>query len=76
MDTPGFAHGFSVLSDEVDCSYKCTAFHRPADEGGIIWNEPSIGIEWPIADPVLSHKDMGYPRVDQLGLADLPQVTI
>lgn len=73
---PGFAHGFSVLSDEVDFNYKCTDFYRPADEGGIIWDDPSIGIEWPIANPVLSDKDMHYPRLDELGAEDLPQVTI
>ena len=76
MDTPGFAHGFCVLSDEVDFNYKCTDFYRPADEGGIIWDDPSIGIEWPIANPVLSDKDMHYPRLDELGAEDLPQVTI
>ena len=72
---PGFAHGFSVLSGEVDLYYKCTDFYRPADEGGIIWNDPSIGIEWPIADPVLSDKDTRHPRLAELRAEDLPQVT-
>ena len=46
----GFAHGFLVLSDEAEFAYKCTDFYHPGDEGGIIWNDPSIGIEWPIAE--------------------------
>ena len=43
----GFAHGFLVLSDEAEFCYKCTDFYRPGDEGGLAWNDPSIGIEWP-----------------------------
>jgi dTDP-4-dehydrorhamnose 3,5-epimerase len=46
----GFAHGFLVLSDEAEFCYKCTDFYCPEDEGGIIWNDPEIGIEWPIED--------------------------
>ena len=56
----GFAHGFLVLSDEAEFAYKCTDFYHPGDEGGIIWNDPSIGIEWPIAEGMeinLSAKD-------------------
>jgi len=43
----GFAHGFVVLSDKAEFSYKCTDFYYPDDEGGLLWNDPSIGIEWP-----------------------------
>ena len=43
----GFAHGFLVLSDEAEFCYKCTDFYHPGDEGGIAWNDPGIGIEWP-----------------------------
>lgn len=56
----GFAHGFLVLSDEAEFTYKCTDFYDPDDEGGILWNDPDIGIEWPIDDineVVLSKKD-------------------
>ena len=56
----GFAHGFLVLSDEAEFAYKCTDFYHPGDEGGIIWNDPSIGIEWPITEGMeinLSEKD-------------------
>lgn len=44
----GFAHGFLVLSDEAEFCYKCTEFYHPEDEGGIIWNDPDIGVEWPL----------------------------
>lgn len=46
----GFAHGFMVLSDIAEFTYKCTEFYDPEDEDGIIWNDPDIGIEWPIND--------------------------
>jgi dTDP-4-dehydrorhamnose 3,5-epimerase len=56
----GFAHGFLVLSDEAEFTYKCTDFYYLDDEGGILWNDPDIGIEWPIDDigeVILSEKD-------------------
>lgn len=56
----GFAHGFLVLSDEAEFTYKCTQFYYPDDEGGILWNDPDIGIKWPIKevdDVILSPKD-------------------
>lgn len=56
----GFAHGFLVLSDEAEFAYKCTNFYYPEDESGIIWNDPSIGIEWnleKVGTPILSEKD-------------------
>ncbi len=59
----GFAHGFAVLSDFADFAYKCTAYYDPSDEGGILWNDPSIGIEWPLsgAEALLSEKDKNNP---------------
>ncbi len=45
--SPGFAHGFLVLSDVAEFCYKCTDFYHPGDEGGLAWNDPAIGIEWP-----------------------------
>lgn len=54
---PGFAHGFCVLTESADFHYKCTEYYHPEDEGCIIWNDPDIGIEWPISQPVLSSKD-------------------
>lgn len=56
----GFAHGFLVLSDEAEFCYKCTDFYHPEDEGGIAWNDPDIGIKWPmdgIDEVILSEKD-------------------
>jgi len=55
----GFAHGFLVLSDEAEFTYKCTDFYNAADEGGILWNDPEIGIDWPIdgIEVSLSEKD-------------------
>ena len=55
---PGFAHGFLVLSDEAEFCYKATDFYHPNDEGGIAWNDPEIGVEWPEIDEILlSEKD-------------------
>jgi len=54
---PGFAHGFLVLSETALCSYKCTEFYSKSDELTIRWNDPDIGIKWPIENPILSQKD-------------------
>ncbi len=59
----GFAHGFLVLSDEAEFVYKCTDFYHPGDEGGMAWNDPDIGIEWPLQDGVeliISEKDQKW----------------
>jgi dTDP-4-dehydrorhamnose 3,5-epimerase len=53
----GFAHGFCVLSDTADVCYKCSAIYDPDDDYGILWSDPFIGIDWPVAQPVLSPKD-------------------
>lgn len=62
----GFAHGFCVLSDEALFAYKCTDFYHPEDEGGILWNDAAIGIEWPdfSAELNLSEKDKKQPPFD------------
>ncbi|MBE4973820.1 dTDP-4-dehydrorhamnose 3,5-epimerase [Serratia sp. X10] len=54
---PGLAHGFVVLSDIADFEYKCTDYYNPAHEGCLLWNDPDVGIEWPLNDPLLSEKD-------------------
>lgn len=59
----GFAHGFLVLSDTAEFCYKCTDFYRPGDEGGMIWNDPEIGIAWPIPEGmelIISEKDQKW----------------
>ena len=57
----GFAHGFLVLSDVADVEYKCSDVYDPAAERGLMWNDPAIGIAWPIADPILSPRDRAHP---------------
>jgi dTDP-4-dehydrorhamnose 3,5-epimerase len=69
---PGFAHGFCTLSETVDFVYKCTDFYHPEDEGGVIWNDPDIGIDWPIDEPALSDKDLANPRLSALTADELP----
>ena len=54
---PGFAHGFCVLSDTARVMYKCTDFYAPGEEYTLVWNDPAIGIDWPVKEPVLSDKD-------------------
>ena len=53
----GFAHGFATLSDIAEVQYKQTGYYAPPSEGGITWNDPDVGVEWPIADPILSARD-------------------
>jgi dTDP-4-dehydrorhamnose 3,5-epimerase len=65
---PGFAHGFLALSEQVIFAYKCTDFYYPEDEGGIIWNDPEIGINWPKIgmEYILSDKDKDLPSFSSL----------
>lgn len=65
----GFAHGFLVLSDEAEFCYKVTDFWHPNDEGGLLWNDPQIGIVWPLEgmeEILLSDKDRQNPTFEQL----------
>lgn len=69
---PGMAHGFCVVSEYALFSYKCTeAYHRES-ELGVIWNDPDIGIEWPVSDPQLSGKDAVFPRLREIPQDRLP----
>jgi dTDP-4-dehydrorhamnose 3,5-epimerase len=64
----GFAHGFLVLSDYAEFAYKCTEFYHPEDEGGLLWNDPDIGIQWPlerIDEILLSEKDKKNPLIKE-----------
>jgi dTDP-4-dehydrorhamnose 3,5-epimerase len=64
----GFAHGFAALTDSVQFLYKCSDFYDPADEHGIIWNDPALAISFPITEPLISEKDAKYGT-----LADMPK---
>ena len=68
----GFAHGFCVLSDFADLHYKVSRLYDHGDEGGIIWNDPDLAIQWPLCDPIISARDSNYPRLSQLDRAALP----
>lgn len=72
----GFAHGFLVLSDTAEFCYKCDDVYHPNDEGGLMWNDPSIGIEWPALEGdeafdasklILSEKDSNHPPLERIG---------
>jgi dTDP-4-dehydrorhamnose 3,5-epimerase len=68
----GFAHGFCVLSDTALFSYKCTDFYNPKTEGGVLWNDPDIAIDWAVADPILSAKDAACCRLKDIPKDRLP----
>ncbi len=59
----GFAHGFSTLADNTLFQYKCTQVYNKASEGGVIWNDPEIAINWQVNDPILSEKDLQLPEL-------------
>jgi dTDP-4-dehydrorhamnose 3,5-epimerase len=66
----GFAHGFAALSDAV-VSYRVTSYFDPTGDSSILWNDPEIGISWPVAEPILSEKDLRAPRLSSLDPAKL-----
>ncbi len=68
----GFAHGFCVLSAEVDFMYKCSDFYTPGDEYGIFWNDPDIGIQWPGTDYCVAEKDRQAPLLKNVPAGNLP----
>jgi dTDP-4-dehydrorhamnose 3,5-epimerase len=63
---PGFVHGFCVLSETAEVEYKCTAPYDPGGELGVRWDDPAIGIQWPVRDPVLSGKDAAAPLLREV----------
>jgi dTDP-4-dehydrorhamnose 3,5-epimerase len=67
----GFAHGFCVLSENAHFSYKCSEYYDPQDEGGILWSDQKLAIDWPISNPKISEKDRHLPQ-----LADLEQAAL
>lgn len=70
---PGFAHGFCVTSESALFAYKCTDAYVPQAEGCVLWNDPALGIEWPIAQPELSEKDQQGIRLAELPRERLPR---
>jgi dTDP-4-dehydrorhamnose 3,5-epimerase len=73
---PGFGHGFCVLSPFADLHYKVSRFYNHGDEGGLAWNDPDIGIRWPIEAPIVSRRDSAYPRLRELNRDRLPHAAV
>ncbi len=71
----GFGHGFCVLSEAAEVQYKCSDYYDPADERGVRWDDPRLGIDWPLGGtaPVLSARDAGMPTLEAIDPADLPR---
>jgi dTDP-4-dehydrorhamnose 3,5-epimerase len=63
---PGYAHGFVVLSEVADVEYKCTDYYHPQSETGVVWNDPTLAIEWPCEAPTLSDRDRRLPTLADL----------
>lgn len=70
-----FAHGFLVTGGEALFSYKCTDYYDPAAEHSLLWNDPQLGISWPVDEPLLSAKDGSAPRLAELPAESLPRYT-
>ena len=62
----GFAHGFCVLSDWADLHYKVSERYDPQDDGGLVWNDQQVGIDWPVEDPIISLKDKSHPCLEDV----------
>lgn len=71
----GFAHGYATLTDDVLCLYKCTDVYVPENDRVVRWDDPELGIEWPLDQPVLSAKDAGAPLLAELPERALPRGT-
>ena len=67
----GFAHGFSVLSDKAVMYYKCNDYYNKELERGVRWDDPALGIDWKVSDPILSEKDQNLPLLSELTDKDL-----
>lgn len=71
---PGVAHGFCALAERNEIWYKCTDFYYPEDEAGLLWNDPDVGIRWPIEAPNLKPRDAMFPRLRDIESSRLPKV--
>jgi dTDP-4-dehydrorhamnose 3,5-epimerase len=69
----GFAHGFVVLSEIAEFLYKCSDFYDPTGEGGVLWSDPDLRINWGVDEPILSAKDAGYPCLGDVPAERLPK---
>lgn len=67
----GFAHGFSVLSEEALVYYKCSDYYNPEGERGLYWNDPELDIDWNVDDPIISEKDLNQPKLAEIPTEDL-----
>jgi dTDP-4-dehydrorhamnose 3,5-epimerase len=72
--TAGLAHGFCVLSEWADVHYKASRRYDPADAAGVRWDDPDIGIAWPLASPIVTRRDAEYPRLRDLPPDALPHL--
>lgn len=72
----GFAHGFAVTSETALVLYKCTAPYNAGAEGGVLWNDPDLGIAWPFRDAIVSTKDAAAPRLAEIGRERLPRYIV
>lgn len=70
---PGLAHGFCTTSEDAIFVYKCTDLYHPEHEIGVAWNDPDLGIAWPVIEPVISPKDRVHPRLRDIDPAKLPK---
>jgi dTDP-4-dehydrorhamnose 3,5-epimerase len=62
----GFGHGFCVLSETADVDYQLSSYYDPATESGIAWDDPEVGVEWPIEEPLLSERDQAAPKLAEV----------
>ena len=62
----GFGHGFAVLSDEADVAYQVSSYYDPATEAGIAWDDPEVGVDWQVAEPLLSERDTKAPTLAEV----------
>lgn len=70
---PGFAHGFCVTSESATFVYKCTDYYAPENEVGVAFDDPELGIPWPIREPIISSKDRAHPRLADIDPSRLPR---
>ncbi|MBW2109491.1 MAG: dTDP-4-dehydrorhamnose 3,5-epimerase [Deltaproteobacteria bacterium] len=72
----GFAHGFCVVSNTATVAYKCTRYYAPQHDRGIRWNDPALGIDWPVSNPILSEKDQSHHCLESIPASELPTYTV